>query len=298
VALFLWTWLRVRRDWTAAGCLQLGLSGALVAMVREQDLFFLAGPACDFVAWWIWQRPDRATREITDASVSHTRQAIVGAIVGVSACALAYAPQLYAYTALNGHPGPDATVQNKMTWTSPHLAGVLLSPEHGLFIWTPLALVAVIGLIRLAASRRLAGPDGRWIGILALVMVILQAYISGSVESWTVAGSFGQRRFVSLTPLLVLGLAALTTRPSDWMGTRTARPPNPSVIALAIIAVAVWWNLGLMAQFGLHLMDRQRLTPRENARVTFLELPRQAPAIAWRYLTDRESFYRLPRRAE
>jgi hypothetical protein len=298
VALFLWTWLRVRRDWTAAGCLQLGLSGALVAMVREQDLFFLAGPACDFVAWWIWQRPDRATREMTDASASHHRRAIVGAIVGLGACALAYAPQLYAYTALNGHPGPDATVQNKMTWTSPHLAGVLFSPEHGLFVWTPLALVAVIGLIRLAASPRLGGPDARWIGFLALVMLLLQAYISGSVESWTVAGSFGQRRFVSLTPLLVLGLAALTARPAEWHESRAARPANPSVIALALIAVAVWWNLGLMAQFGLHLMDRQRLTPRENARVTFLELPRQAPAIAWRYLTDRESFYRLPRRAE
>jgi hypothetical protein len=51
-----------------------------------------------------------------------------------------------------------------------------------------------------------------------------------------------------------------------------------------------------MAQFGLHWMDRQGLDPRENARVTFIELPQRLPAIAWRYLTDRESFYRLPRR--
>jgi hypothetical protein len=60
------------------------------------------------------------------------------------------------------------------------------------------------------------------------------------------------------------------------------------------VAGCVWWNIGLMAQFGLHLMDRQRLTPAANAWTTFVELPRQAPAIVWRYLTDRESFYGLP----
>ena len=40
-------------------------------------------------------------------------------------------------------------------------------------------------------------------------MVVLQVYTAGSVESWTVAGAFGQRRFVALTPLLVIGLAVL-----------------------------------------------------------------------------------------
>ena len=50
-----------------------------------------------------------------------------------------------------------------------------------------------------------------------------------------------------------------------------------------------------MAQFGLHRMDRQKLTLAENARVTFIELPLEAPGIAWRYLTDRTSLYKLPR---
>ena len=34
-------------------------------------------------------------------------------------------------------------------------------------------------------------------------------YNGQSVESWTVAGAFGQRRFVSVTMLLVIGLAAV-----------------------------------------------------------------------------------------
>ncbi len=55
--------------------------------------------------------------------------------------------------------------------------------------------------------------------------------------------------------------------------------------------LCLWWNLGLIAQFALHRMDRQRLTLRENAWNTFVVLPREAPAILWRYFTDRSSFY-------
>jgi hypothetical protein len=129
-------------------------------------------------------------------------------------------------------------------------------------------------------------------------MVVLQAYISGSVESWTVAGSFGQRRFVSLTPLFVLGLAALSTSAVGRKdeGHEPARTPGRMRTSYFFaLFLCVWWNLGLMAQFGLHMMDRQRLTLIDNARVTFFELPLQAPSIVWRYLTDRESFYGQPR---
>jgi hypothetical protein len=108
------------------------------------------------------------------------------------------------------------------------------------------------------------------------------------VESWTVAGSFGQRRFVALTPLLTLGLAAA-------MASASPQPRIARVALAVVLALCIWWNLGLIAQFGLHRMDRQRLSLGENARQTFVVLPRELPGLAIRYLTDRESFYRLPR---
>jgi hypothetical protein len=126
----------------------------------------------------------------------------------------------------------------------------------------------------------------RWIGLLALVMFALEVYVSGCVESWTVAGAFGQRRFVATTPLLVLGLAALA--PAAAAGARRA-------LWGVLLVLCVWWNLGLMAQFGLHTMDRQRLTLADNARQTFLELPARAPSVAWEYVTNRSAFYGRPR---
>jgi hypothetical protein len=223
---------------------------------------------------------------VTSRDAARRRALVRAAAIGVLCFLLGYAPQLFAYYALNGHFGPTSTVSRKMSWTSPHSLSVLVDPEHGFFLWTPLALLAVAGLGWLAFSRRVS-PTARWIGRLAVLMFVLQVYITGSVESWTVAGSFGQRRFVATTPLLALGVAAVF---SLWGDGRRAR-----VFRTLVIVLAIWWNLGLMAQFGLHLMDRQRLALADNARVTFLELPTRMPAIVWRYLSDRSSFFGLPR---
>ena len=281
VSLFLWIWLRVRARWTTGGVIALGLAGGLMAIVREQDLLFAAGPALDFL------RAVRLRRGAT-AALRPVRAAAI-AVLGTAAFVLAYLPQALAYTALNGHAGPTEVVSRKMTWTSPHFLSVLLSPEHGFFFWTPLAVLGLAGLIWLAAGRAAgAAPDARWLGALALVMFALQVYITGAVESWTVAGAYGQRRFVAVTPLVALGLAVLLRQTAE-------AAPLARGTLVATILVCIWWNLGLMAQFGLHTMDRQRLHLAENARGVFLDLPRQLPSLAYRYLTDRSSFYRVPR---
>jgi hypothetical protein len=276
VSLFIWTWLRVRDSWTWQGAALLGLAAGLMGIVREQDLLLSAGPAIDFLRA-AWRNPAR-------------RASIVAGAAGVVSFLIAYAPLLLAYTALNGRPFATETATRKMTWSSPHALSVLFSPEHGFFAWTPLALVAIIGLSVIAVRGTRGAPnprhDIRWLAGLLLLMVALQTYSSGAVESWTVAGSFGQRRFLALTPILVAGLAATFAR---------AQPRGGRMAVRVAAVLAVWWNLGLMAQFGLHRMDRQRLTLVENARATFIELPLEAPSLAWRYLTDRSSLYKLPR---
>lgn len=287
VSLFIWIWLRVRERWDLRGLIALGAAGALMAMVREQDVLFVVAPALDYARWALKSGTPRST--IVYAGTS--RWAYLGiAAAGALAFALVYSPQLLAYNALNGHPGPTSYVTRKMTWTAPHGLQVLFSPEHGFFAWTPLALLAMAGLVWLALGR-IASPvrDSRWIGALLLVMVALQVYVNGAVESWTVAGSFGQRRFVALTPLLVIGLSALGV-----MWSSAARPRAGRIAGIILVALCIWWNLGLMIQFGLNRMDRSQLTLGDNAKTTFVTLPIETPGIVWRYLTNRQSFYNLP----
>lgn len=266
VALFVNVWLHVRRTWSPAGTFALGLCAALMAMVREQDAFLAIGPAFDYVA--------------SGFVASALRRKAQSVAAGVLGFALAYAPQLAAYTALNGYPGPAEHVQRKMSWYSPHALQVLASPSHGFFFWTPLAIPAIAGLCLMAAQRQDA--DRRAIGIAFLLMLASQVYVAGSVESWTVAGAFGQRRFICLSVALVVGLAALL---------QVRRGHANRVAAYAVLGVMVWWNVALIAQFATRMMDRQRLEPARNAYHAFVTLPVALPTLAYRYLFDRESFY-------
>jgi hypothetical protein len=273
VALFVYVWLRVRPKWSPRGAAALGAAGALMAMVREQDLFFAAGPVLDF-AITLMRSP--AANEAKHVASRRYVAAVLAAAVSFAA---AFTPQAIAYVRLNGHLGPSRLVTRKMTWTAPHALQVVVSPEHGFFVWTPLAAIALAGLIWMIFGR------GRQIAVCMLLMYASQVYVSGSVESWTVAGGYGQRRFVALTSLLVIGLAALH---------EGARRIAARRMVAVLTLLAIYWNVALIAEFGTGLMDRQRLSPAQNAYDAFVTLPREAPSLVYRYLFDRSSFYRPP----
>jgi ABC-type amino acid transport system permease subunit len=112
-----------------------------------------------------------------------------------------------------------------------------------------------------------------------------QIYLGGALDTWAGAGSFGQRRLVGLTVFFVLGLATIIA---------ATRQRPAKYAAYTLIALAVWWNIGLMAQFGAGLMNRQRLDPVRNAYHNFVTIPREVPALAYRFLLDRASFYQQP----
>jgi len=264
VALLVWLSLRAAARprssvWEWA---MIGAAGGLAALVREQDGLFLIIPGGLLL---YHARAGRAW----GAALAR------GAAMGVAAV-LVFSPQLFAYRALTGRFGPSRLVARKMSWSSPHLLQVLFDPGHGLFAWSPLLLVATAGLVYLVWRRRDAT-----VALLALAL-LLQVWINGAVESWTQAGAFGARRFVSSTPIFAWGLAAL-------LAAVPARRLRLAVLALALFA---WWNVGLMVQFGLKLMDRQRLEWPRVAVNQVSEVPRHLARAAWLFFTDRERLVR------
>ena len=281
VALFVTLWLHARQTWSVRRTIALGLAAALMAMVREQDIFFALGPVLDLALTVAHPRQGSGARPSPGIA------AIVAAAAGTAAFGLGYLPQLVAYKALNGKFSPSPLVMRKMYWNAPHALQVLADPGHGFFFWTPLAVLAIGGLVSLLVIRAADGAaaNTRRIAACLLLMFALQVYISGAVESWTVAGAFGQRRFVAVTILLVIGVAAL----------RSALRARPARAAINVaVALCAWWNLALMAEFGTSMMDRQRLELRRNAYDAFVTLPRIAPQLAYRYFMQRSSFYRPP----
>ena len=300
VALFTYIWLEIRDEWSIRGLVALGAAGALMAMIREQDLFFVFGPALDWILANAQRQMPNAKSQMPDA-----KRRLVAALAGCVAFLVVFAPQAATYLILNGHLGPHASVGRKMNWAAPHALQVLFSPAHGFFVWTPLALLALAGPAVASAFRRkrleeeaptrpAAASAGspvasafrrkRHAGLCLLLMVALQIYIGGSVESWTVAGAFGQRRFIALTTAMVIGHA--------WADAALRGSTPARRLFRAVTVLAVYWNLALIAEFSVGLMDRQRLEPRRNAYDAFVTLPRMAPSLVYRYLFDRASFYK------
>lgn len=268
VSLLVWLWLRARRrgpgeaaapllDWALVG-----LAGGLCGLVREQDALFLVIPAAAL---------------FRDAG--HRRQLLAFATraAAMGACAaLVFLPQLFAYHAINGRFGPSTFVTQKMNFLSPHFLQVLLDPGHGLFVWAPLLLVAAVGLALLVRTRN---P----VAACLAAGLLLQVWINGAVESWSQAGAFGSRRFVGATPVFAWGLAAILTR---------LLPRLRAAAVAGGLALFVWWNVSLMIQFGLKLMDRQRLEWPRVAVNQFTEVPPRLWRVGVLFLTDRERLVR------
>jgi hypothetical protein len=282
VALFVTVWLRARQTWSVSGLVALGAAGALMTMVREQDATYLVGPAVDFL-WFVGQQR-RLSRPMLG-------RAIVAAALGVVTFGVVFVPQALAYLSLNGRVGPSQLVTRKMYWYSPHFFQILASPEHGFFFWTPLAVLALIGLfIAIWWMWRTPGitddnQHSRSLALALTVTVLSQIYLLGALDSWTSAGAFGQRRFVGATIFFVIGLTALFEAVARVGRLKLLTP---------VVLVAIYWNLAFMALFGTGLMSRQQIELGRNAYDAFVAIPRMAPSLAYRYLFDRRSFYRQP----
>ena len=265
VSLLLWLTLRewARPTTGAFSWVILGLVGGVCALVREQDGLFLVMPGLLLLQGTIRNR---------DLKGGFVKGLAMGA-----AALLAFTPQLLAYKVLYGGYHPSPIVGQKMDYTSPHFFDVLFDPSHSLFFWSPLLFVAVSGLL-LAAGRSGGRPYA-----LALAGLLLQFWICGSIGSWSQNGAFGMRRFVSATACFALGLAPLAAA-------LLARASKRAVVAG--VALFAWWNVSLMLQFGMRLMDRQKLEWPKVAVNQLTEVPRHLGRATWLFFTDRERLVR------
>jgi hypothetical protein len=128
-------------------------------------------------------------------------------------------------------------------WSSPVFFSVLFSSNHGLLSWTPLLGLAILGLLLFLFRL----PK---VGIPFFTAVVAFYFLISFYPDWAGISSYGNRFFVSLTPLFILGLAYLLER----VATHFPQPPIALAISSGVLACFVLWNLGLIYQWGVHLV--------------------------------------------
>ena len=102
------------------------------------------------------------------------RQAVVLGVVALAAAAVAFLPQMLVWMVLYGQPLALPQGGGFMRWTQPALWSVLFSDWHGLFTWTPIVAVALVGLVPLARQH------GSWLPC-AILFLVLSWYVNAAV---------------------------------------------------------------------------------------------------------------------
>ncbi len=271
-ALFVFEWWRTRasrangnwRDWFV-----LGASGGLMTMVREQEAVFFVIPLVE-IAYALYGVV--RSRE----NFAATKKWIVGAVVMSVGAFVVFIPQLISYRVLNGNFLPARNVTDKFTWDGNHILDVLFSNFHGLFTWTPVVLLAVIGLFFL-------WRHDKFLAAVFLFTFAVETYLLGSFSTWFGGAAYGGRRFINCTVIFVVGLAAFV----NAIQTRVPRP-----ILVGAGAVLIVWNLFFIIQFVTGMVPRQQpVDMLEMARNQFVSVPPRLFEIAQRFVTNRGSFF-------
>ena len=121
----------------------------------------------------------------------------------------------------------------------------------------------------------------------ALFAFVIGYYVVACYELWHGSSSFGNRFLVWLTPVFVIGLAALLDAAGGALGSLAPRAPH--ALLGAPIVLLVLWNAGLMFQWGTGMIPRQGpVDMAVVARNQVTAVPGRIAGFALRYLRSRQ----------
>jgi hypothetical protein len=277
VALFIWYWDRTRGARTPGQWMVLGLLGGLMADVYYPNALVMLLPLAEttFVLHGT---------NLSVARRSSFAQLMCGNLLCAVAFVVALLPTFLTRLIVYGSPF-EAGSYTHWTWHfgSPALLAVLFSADHGLFSWTPLVMLGVGGLFFLGRRHCL-------LAIAFLVTFLAYYYLIASFPFWDGESSFGNRFFISLTAIFVVGLATFL----DSLETATEHAPYLlRNVPLAALALLVLWNLGMVFQWGTHLIPaRGPISWRQMAYNQVAVVPVRAGTAITRYFVNRKDLMR------
>ncbi len=113
---------------------------------------------------------------------------------------LLFLPQCIGWQLINGNfwHSPYLSSSEGFDFIHPHILGVIFSLQNGLLLWTPIVILGFVGLLKKKSGLPLRLTAG---------IILVQLYLVASWSTWWQGASYSGRMFVSILPLVALGLA-------------------------------------------------------------------------------------------
>ena len=282
VALFFWYWLRTRGDRNLVQWFVLALIAGLMINVYYPNALVLALLIPEALVSYRadLKAPNGLSQKIAGRFACHC---MFCAVVFVSLLPT-FLTRFFVY---GGFFETGYVPVSQWAWRSPWFLALLFSANHGLFSWTPLLLIATGGLFLFC--RRFPA-----IGISVICVLLVFYYFMAAYPDWAGISSYGNRFFVSLTAFFVLGLAVVL----DAMASHFRSRALASALLGAALSVFIVWNLGLIFQWGAHLIPaRGPVSWSVVAQNQFHQVPRQIVTQLRSYLFRRkEALHQIEQR--
>jgi hypothetical protein len=278
VALFLWYWHETRETRSSIQWIVLAAIAGLMLNVYYPNAMVLAVLVVEAVPQYLGalqgkQSPEREVgTRVLQLVVNHVLFATV-----MIACLL---PTFISRLVIYGNPFESGYFSLRdWAWRSPYFLAVLFSSEHGLLVWTPVIALACIGVAIFALREPRVGG--------AILSAMLAFYfLIACYPDWAGISSYGNRFFVSLTPIFIIGLAVFFDRIAEFFASQ-----RMAMAALGTaVALLVAWNLGFIFQWGTHLVPaRGPIVWSEMIHNQFAVVPREIAGKAAGYLLHRSN---------
>ena len=157
---------------------------------------------------------------------------------GIAAFMLLFGLQLLYWHAVTGHYFVNSYQAEGFNWAHPEIINFLFSIKKGLFVWAPIIIIAIPGLVLLVSSDPVL-----WITVW--FVLVLEVYICSSWWSWWFGAPFGSRPFVDMMPLICLALA----RGFAWLSSRVW-----GWLPVLLVGICIPANLFLMGSYWNELL--------------------------------------------
>jgi hypothetical protein len=277
VALFFWYWLRTREGRSGGQWFVLALLAGLMLNVYYPNAIVLAVLIPEALADY------RAAWKRTSENSPHAGLLLARHVLFCAVLLFSLLPTFLTRQAVYGGFFETGYVPlTAWAWGSPSFFALLFSSNHGLFSWTPLLAIATFGLFLF--WRRFPS-----IGLPVICALFPFYYFMASYPDWPGISSYGNRFFVSLTIFFVLGLAVTL----DWVSSHFRSRKVASLWLGAALGIFVIWNLGLLFQWGAHLIPaRGAVSWREVTHNQFHAVPREIVSQLESYLFRRKDTLR------